>query len=337
MWPRDGSLVANAMDLAGYESSHFYLFCAKILEKEGYFLHKYTPTGSLGSSWHPWLKTNLPIQEDETALVIWALWQHYEIYKDLDFIQPLYEPLIKKAADFMMNYRDLKTNLPLPSYDLWEERQGVLTFTVSTVYGGLMAASHFANAFGEKSLSDEYADGAHKIRLAMDKHLYLKKEGRFARMINFKKDGSVDIDATVDASLYGAFAFGAFEADHPYVKSTMEQIKEKLWIEESGGLARYENDAYYRNEEQNISNPWFVTTMWLAQYYIAIAKKKADLDPALKILEWVANKALPSGVLAEQINPKTLEPISVSPLTWSHGTYIATVQQFLRKLSSIGA
>ena len=60
---------------------NFYALCAKIIEKGGYFLHKYTPSGSVASSWHPWLKdekSQLPIQEDETALVIWALWNHYQ-------------------------------------------------------------------------------------------------------------------------------------------------------------------------------------------------------------------------------------------------------------------
>lgn len=332
MWPRDGALVAYALDLAHYETEPFFRFCAKILEKDGYFLHKYSPSGSLGSSWEAWEKdgkAQLPIQEDETALVIWALWNHYKIRKDLEFIRPLYEPFIRCAADFMMNYRDLKTGLPLPSFDLWEERRGILTFTVSAVIGGLIAASHFAECFGEKSLAEEYAQGAAKMREAMDKYLYLPKEKRFARMINFNKDGSIEIDASLDASLSGTFAFGAYKADDKKVKSTMEQVFSKLEV--NGGIARYENDAYYRDNDDAPSNPWFIATLWKAQYYIALAKTKADLDPALKILEWVADHALPSGVLAEQINAQTNEPVSVSPLTWSHGAFIATVQEYLNK------
>ncbi|HSX26329.1 MAG TPA: glycoside hydrolase family 15 protein [Chlamydiales bacterium] len=339
MWPRDGSLIAYALDLAGYETTPFFRFCAKLISEDGYFLHKYTPSGSLASSWHPWVKENmkpqLPIQEDETALVIWALWNHFKIHKDIEFIRPLYDPLIKRAADFMMNYRNPKTGLPLPSYDLWEERQGILTFTVSAVYGGLTAAAHFAEAFGETSLAQDYREGARKMREGMDQYLYLKKEKRFARMINFTKDGSIEVDAAIDASLYGIFAFGAYEPDHPYVQSTMAQVIDKLWVESAGGgLARYENDSYYRENEGDPSNPWFITTLWIAQYHIALAKKKEDLNRALEILNWVADHALPSGVLAEQVNPKTHEPISVSPLTWSHGAFIAAVQEYLNKVKN---
>jgi len=339
MWPRDGAFTAHALDLARYGlTTDFYNFCAKILEKEGYFLHKYTPSGTLASSWHPWFKegrSQLPIQEDGTALVLWALWNHYTLFKDIEFIKPLYKSFIKRAADFLMNYRDAETRLPLPSYDLWEERQGVLTFTTSAVVGGLHAAAHFTEAFGEVDLAKEYRQGAQEMVLAMDRYLYLEKERRFARMIQFTPEGTIEIDSTIDASLYGTFAFGAYSPEDEKVKNTMTQVYEKLWHKEGGGLARYENDPFFRSNPQDIGNPWFVTTLWMAQYYIALAKEKKDLGKALDILEWVAKHALPSGVLAEQIDPQTHKPLSVSPLTWSHATYITTVHKYLNKLINL--
>lgn len=308
-------------------------------KKQGYFLHKYTPQGELASSWHPWLKDNelqLPIQEDETALVIWALWKHYDIFRDIEFIRPLYKPLIKNAADFMMRYRDKKTKLPLPGYDLWEERYGVHTFTVGAVYGGLLAAARFTKAFGETDVSSKYSGAASEIRKAMDEYLYLQKENRFARMINFRKDGEVEADNVLDTSLCGIFMFGAYDVNDEKVTNTMRQVYEKLWLKtEVGGMARYENDPYYRVSDKVPGNPWFVTTLWLAQYYIALAKTKAELDKAINIMEWVARHALPSGVLAEQVNPYTNEPVSVSPLTWSHATFIIVVHEYLQKLLEI--
>lgn len=338
MWPRDGALVAHALDLAGYGSTaDFYKFCGKIIEKEGYLRHKYNPSGSPASSWHPWFIENtsqLPIQEDETALVLWALWKHYELFRDIEFIKPLYKTLIKRAADFMMNFRDIKTGLPLPSYDLWEERRGILTFTTSSVIAGLKAAANFCDAFGETERGQEYREAATLMLEGMDKYLYLEKEKRFARMINFKEEGSIEIDSTIDASLYGVFAFGAYSPEDPKVKSTMDQVYKRLW-HVNGGLARYENDPYYRVNDKDVGNPWFITTLWIAQYYIACAKEKKDLEKALEIMEWVTDHALPSGVLAEQINPETHEPLSVSPLTWSHAMYITVIQEYINKLVAI--
>lgn len=334
MWPRDGALVAHALDSAGYGLTvHFFNFCSKIISKEGYFLHKYTPSGSLASSWHPWIKgsrAQLPIQEDETALILWALWNHYETYRDIEFIKPLYKNLIKRAADFMMTYRDLETGLPLPSYDLWEERQGVFTFTTSAVYGGLLAAANFTEAFGERELAAEYRAGAEKLKQAMVRYLYLEKEGRFGRGGSFNEEGKWEIDPTVDASLYGLFAFGVYDAKDEKVMKSMEAVQERLWHPKGGGVARYENDTYYLAAPGR-GNPWFVTTLWLAHYYIEIG----ELAKALSILEWVADHALKSGVLAEQVNPETHEPISVSPLTWSHATFIHVVQAYRQSVANM--
>lgn len=341
MWPRDGALVAYALDLAGYSeiTRRFFNLCAKIIEKDGYFMHKYTPSGSLASSWHPWILDNalqLPIQEDETALVVWSLWNHYRTFRDIEFIKPLYKPLIKNAADMMMNYRDPASRLPLPSYDLWEERRGVLTFTVASVYGGLTAAANFTEAFGETDLAQEYRRGAQEVRDAMDTHLYMEDKKRFARMITIAEDGEITVDDAVDASLFGIFAFGAYPADDERVESTMDQVYERLWCRTaSGGLARYDGDTYHRVSKDVPGNPWFITTMWLAEYYVASASDSAGLGRALDIMKWVAERALPSGVLAEQINPFTDEPLSVSPLTWSHATFVILVQKYLDKLMEV--
>jgi GH15 family glucan-1,4-alpha-glucosidase len=223
--------------------------------------------------------------------------------------------------------------LPLPSYDLWEERRGILTYTTATVYGGLMAAANFTNSFGDLELAEAYRNGAIRMREAMDKYLYLEQEKRFCRMINFNKDGSVEIDKTIDASLFGTFAFGAYNANDEKVKNTMQQVYDTLWCKTKvGGLARYEGDLYFRISDQTPGNPWFVTTLWLALYYIEISKNQDDLNKAMDIMKWVQSRALPSGVLAEQVNPDTDEPLSVSPLTWSHATFIAAVQNYLNKL-----
>ena len=76
-------------------------------------------------------------------------------------------------------------------------------------------------------------------------------------------------------------------------------------------------------------------TAWLAQWYIARAEKMEDLAPARDLLEWIAARALPSGVLAEQVHPHTNEPLSVSPLTWSHAEYVTAALEYVDKASSL--
>ncbi len=61
-------------------------------------------------------------------------------------MKPLYGRLVRKAADFMMRYREPTTGLPVPSYDLWEERRGILSFTCAAVVAGLRAAAELRRA-----------------------------------------------------------------------------------------------------------------------------------------------------------------------------------------------
>lgn len=338
LWPRDGALVASALIDAGYSeiTQRFFAFCHQVITREGFLLHKYNPDGSLASSWHGWYKDGerqLPIQEDETALVIWALWKHFDRFRDIEFIKPHYRGLIVRAANWMLSFRDKETGLPLPSWDLWEERKGVHGWTVGAVWAGLEAAARFAQAFGQTDLAADYRSVAAGMKAGVEKYLWQKDVGRFVRTINRRKDGTWEADTKLDASLMGLWYFGMFESDHPKIVSTMEALINRLWVRtEVGGMARCEDDYYHRvsNDQDKVAgNPWFVSTLWLAQWYIARAKKPAELRKAYEIMQWAAARTLKSGVMAEQVHPYTNAPLSVSPLTWSHAAFVQTVLEYL--------
>ncbi len=348
MWPRDGAFVTASLIEAGYSeaSRKFFNFCNNLIDPDGFFLHKFSPDGSVGSTWHAWWRDGhheLAIQEDETALVLWALWRHFDRFHDVEFIKPLYRNMIIRAAEFMVRYRDEKTKLPQPSYDLWEERRGVHTFTVSTVFAGLTAAANFAEAFGENDLSAKYRAAAQEIKQSMKQYMFHKDLNRFAKIANPNQaNGKYDLDMTIDASLIGLWYFGVFAPEDPLVASTMKAVYDRLWVKiGAGGMARYENDAYYqveKNDIQNVpGNPWFICTLWWAQYLIAKAKTKEDLKEPFRILEWAADHAMPSGVLAEQVHPRTDAPLSVSPLTWSHAAYVLAVFEYVDRTNCINA
>ncbi|MGI8469335.1 MAG: glycoside hydrolase family 15 protein [Pyrinomonadaceae bacterium] len=344
LWTRDGAFVAHALDLAGYSylSRKFYELCGKIIHRNGYFLQKYNSDGTVASGWHAgfdfWANKRLmPIQEDETALVIWALWKHYDFYRDIEFVRQLYRPLITRAADFMKNFRH-SSGLPAPSWNLWEDRRGIHTFTCASVVGGLRAAAKFANLFGEAERAAGYETAADEITAAMRERLFSREHQRFLRSLQFQDDEHFESDATVDASLFGTFYFGAFDAKDEMVKQTMRTVEQKLWVAtEIGGVMRFENDPYMRIAPNAPSNAWFICTLWLADYRIAVAERREDLRGALEILEWTVKRALPSGILAEQVHPIDGSPASVAPLTWSHSTFVATVMNYLQKERMLAA
>ena len=249
-------------------------------------------------------------------------------------MKPYYKSLVKKAASFMVRYRDPGTGLPGLSYDLWEERRGISGFTVAAVFGGLAAASVFCTVFGEDDRARVYRQAASDIRDAASKTLWRPELGRFCRMLYRNDRGELEVDGTCDSSLWGLFAFGLYTVDDPRIESTMKALEQKLWIStETGGMARYENDSYYRADDRVPGNPWFLSTLWLADYYI----EKGQMEEGLNLLRWVEKHALPSGVLSEQVHPQTGEPLSVSPLTWSHATFVATTRTFVLRAAELAA
>ena len=344
MWPRDGALVAYYLDQAGYHqlTERFFDFCKAKLTDDGYLLHKYNPDGSLGSSWHPWVEDGqrqLPIQEDETALPIYALGNYYRQSENLEFIQEVYEPLVKKAADFMVEYRDPDLKLPQPSHDLWEERYGILTFTSATVYGALEEAANFAELFGEEEAAAKYSRAAEEIKAGILEHLYDEELGRFVRMINLEEDGKIVADKTIESSLFGVYYFGVLPADDFRVVNTMKQIEKRLWVKtEVGGVARYEDDYYFQvtgDIEDVPGNPWVICTLWLADWYIEIAKTEDELKKAQQLIDWVIDSTYSDNLLPEQLHPYKGTSLSVAPLTWSHATFAGIVLKYKQKLAEI--
>ncbi len=346
MWPRDAALVCIALDKAGHHelTQQYFQFASDLITEEGFFLHKYNPDGSAGSSWHPWLAPDgtpqFPIQEDETALVLYALKQHYERCNDIEMIRRIYSEFIVPSAQFLATFREPHTGLPAPSYDLWEERHGIHSFTVSAVWAGLQAAASFARIFGHETLADRCKLAAGEIREAALKHLYHPGWQRFARTIRVRKDGTIEHDPVLDSSLTGIFQFGLLSPADPRVVRTMTAVEARLWCKTTvGGMARYEDDYYHQvsKDIDNVpGNPWFICTLWLADWYIARAVSPTYLTRAQDLIEWVVDHALPSGVLAEQVHPYTKQPLSVSPLTWSHATFVGTVLDYLSKEAQLG-
>jgi glucoamylase len=350
MWPRDGALVANAFDRAGFPTvaGRFFAFAAALIKREGYFLHKYHPDRSLASSWHPWVDARgrkiLPIQEDETGLVVWALWRHFERYRDVEEVQPKYRSFIVRAGEFLADYRDASTGLPLPSWDLWEERRGIFTFTCAAVWAGLDAAARFAQAFGDLDHALHFARAAEEIRDGVLERLWDRDAGRFLRMLMPADDetGTAEIrDATADASLFGLHFLGFLEEDDPRLVATLESIADELTVHtDVGGVARYKGDYYHavtQDWPRVPGNPWFIAQTWLARWRIARAETEEELESALEPLQWLVRHASSSGLLAEQVHPFTGAPLAVSPLTWSHAAFILAVYDYLDRRARVGS
>ncbi|MFB6182702.1 MAG: glycoside hydrolase family 15 protein, partial [Candidatus Nanohaloarchaea archaeon] len=338
VWPRDGALIAETMAEAGYEDlvRPFYDLMEDLIEEEGYLLHKYNPDGTLGSSWHPWIDENgekqLPIQEDETALVIWSLKRFYEETSEKEILKDKWDSLIKPAAEFLADYFDEETGLPKPSYDLWEERRYISTFTVASVYAGLKAASEIAEIIGKENKRFE-----EKANMIKEKGLPKLKSDELKRYGRGLKEG--DLDKEVSAPLIFLWKFNLVDEEDEYFRNTFNAIRYDLSPDtEIGGIARYKGDQYHNvsNDFEKIpGNPWIICTLWVAQFLISVSENKNDLKEAKELMHWTFQNSTETGLLPEQINPKNGEPLSVAPLTWSHSAFIDTAFMYAEKKEEI--
>jgi GH15 family glucan-1,4-alpha-glucosidase len=152
VWPRDGAYAMWPLIRLGYtdEPRRFFSFCRDIIHPDGYLMHKYQPDRAIGSTWHPLLHgkhSELAIQEDETATVVYMLGEYYETSKDEEFVESMYTTFVQPAANFMTDFRDEATKLPHASYDLWEEKFSTSTYTTAITYRALLTAADLAEEF----------------------------------------------------------------------------------------------------------------------------------------------------------------------------------------------
>ncbi|HSX06977.1 MAG TPA: glycoside hydrolase family 15 protein [Candidatus Saccharimonadia bacterium] len=327
VWPRDGAYAMWPLIRLGYsdEPRRFFSFCRDIIHPDGYLMHKYQPDRAIGSTWHPLMHgkhTELAIQEDETAVVLYMLGEYYETSGDEEFVESMYKTFVQPAANFMTEFRDEATLLPHASYDLWEEKFTTSTYTTAIVYRALLTAAQLADVFEFPDDAVRWRDAASEI--AANCHvLFDAEQGILRKGYLLQDDGSLQLDNTLDvSSAYGALMFATEAFGSKAIRSTFKVIESDMLDKSpSGGVPRYQWDNYFASKPAYLGNPWFVTTLWVAQYYQQLARN----PDAEKLLAWTLAHRLPSGVLSEQINPSDGTPLSVTPLVWSHAELINTL------------
>lgn len=335
-WPRDGALTLWPLIRLGYreEPMNFFRFIKSVLHQHGYVMHKYRADGALGSSWHPYLHGMViapPIQEDETALTLYMFGQFYRRNPSVHLIEEFYEDFVKPMANFMAEYIDRQTGLPRPSYDLWEEVYSTSLFSTSATYGALLEAAHIAESADDHDNAVRWNSAAEDIKEAAHKHFFNKERNVFYRGI-YHEGTSRRPDSIIDNSgIFGAFMFGLYDQEHTDLQASVSTSLQVFGTHgQHIGLPRYENDPYRREHPDSLGNMWFITSLWLAQYWFAEGRD----DDARKILDWVQSNALSTGVMAEQFDPHANRSVSPAPLTWTHAEYLSTLLDSIQGRSS---
>jgi glucoamylase len=330
VWGRDMAfialsfLAATRADLA--KAALRWLVAAQ--SPEGLWLHRHCTTGHLAPSWglH---------QIDETGSILFlfeAAWQ--ELQDDL--LDAELWPAARRAADFLLTFRDSDTGLPLRSIDLWEERVGVHAYSVAAIGAGLKAAAALASRH-EPGIAPAYIEGASSVCEALDRQLWDAQRERYlrSRLVGAQRGAAVsanggkntiqlplrypnrttpaviDVDATVDVSLLGlAWPYGVIDPRSSRMRKTVEAIESSLLLPD-GGVLRYEGDAYAGG------NPWILAALWLGLWYRQVGNE----DGYLRCVNYAVSRQTKVGLLPEQTT-RDGQPAWVVPLTWSHAMFI---------------
>lgn len=304
-WGRDAAFITLAMDRAGYPdlARRFCQWAMKTQEPEGHWIHRYYADGSWAPSWGL-------IQVDETGSVLCGMAEHYRLTGDSEFLRTVWES-VKRAADFLVGFRDPKTGLPLPSVDLWEEQTGEFTYSAAAVYGGLMGAAELADAHGDGGLAALWRATASDLRSRILETCWDEGRGAFIRGL-----GLAGPDITLDSSLLGlVFPFEVIPVGDERMRSTANLIAARLAHPKVGGIGRYEGDTYRGG------NPWIICTLWLGVYQL----RNGDIHGAKDALEWSMTHANALGLLPEQVDRERGGPAWVVPLAWSLAMFILLV------------
>jgi GH15 family glucan-1,4-alpha-glucosidase len=104
-WGWDAAFIATANDSSRYhERLHaFYRGAIRAQSEDGSWQQRHYLDGRLAPQWG--------LQIDETGSILWGMWQHYLLNRDISFLEEVWES-VRKAAQFLIDFIDLETGLP---------------------------------------------------------------------------------------------------------------------------------------------------------------------------------------------------------------------------------
>lgn len=335
-WPRDAVFIAKAFDKVKMEkeTDKFYkVFCKNTQSKNGMWEQRFYTDCRLAPCWG--------YQIDETAGVVYGVYEHYKVTEDKKFLKDTLK-MCENATKFLCIYMENilgihddedvvkneiektyhtenRNKLPL-SYDLWEMFEGVHLYSLVCIYAAFNSMLEiyeiFKPEYAEKNrlklesinkLTKKINKYKKEIKNYIDKNLYNEKLNILKRNTN---------DDVMDISMIGTVVpFKVYKPNEKRIVNTVEKINMTLRTY-TGGYLRFEGDHYREGK-----SPWSICTLWMAMYYKEIKEKKK----AQECTDFIVNTANEHGFIGEQISNETMRPDWVIGLAWAHAMFILCI------------
>ena len=315
-WPRDAIFITKAMFELNMnkEVEKFYKgFCKTTQSREGMWEQRFYTDGSLAPSWG--------YQIDETAAVIYGVYDYYKKSKDVKFLKDNLK-ICEKALKYLNKYIDnvLEGKEMQLSYDIWEECEDIHCYSLGTilaVLGNMLEIFEKVKPLFETNRLklEQFAKAEEKIKKQQRElkkyilnNFYDSEKGCFIRNKTDKK---------MDISLLGlVYPFDIFSPKEKKILNTVERINMTLRTY-TGGYLRYEGDNYMGG------NPWIIANLWMAEYYLAAGSKTR----AKEYFNFAIIGSSEHGLLPEQVDNNTMDPKWVIGLGWSHAMFIDVLKK----------
>ena len=347
-WPRDAVFMTKAMDIVKMEkeTEKFYKnFCKKTQSKNGMWEQRFFTDGKLAPCWG--------YQVDETASVVYGVYEHYKYVKSEKFLKDNLK-MCEKAVDFLKKYikdwlgidgideirkdvvkeeieeetkkRTGKEHKYHVSYDLWEMCEGIHLYSIASIYAAFDCMLKIYKELGKNTSNFENnrlkEEKVQKIQRELENlQVELKKYINENLYDEQKKSYVRNVeDRKMDISLIGAVTpFNVFKPKEAKVRNTIECINMTLRTY-TGGYQRFEQDSYMNG------NPWVISNLWMTLYYLQTGEKRK----AKETFDFVIKTVGKHYFLGEQVDNQTLKPNWVIGLGWSHAMFIIVLEQLYK-------
>ncbi len=318
-WPRDAVFVTEALDEIGMEkdTEKFYkVFCKMTQNRNGGWEQRFYTDGRLAPCWG--------YQIDETASVVYGVYNHYEKCKNIKFLKDTLK-MCEKAIEYLEKYvtdiLDEKYQLQ-KSYDLWEEHEGISLYSFVAIFGAYNSMLKIIKEVkGEFSNNRLKIEALEKMKKMLEKRVRDIKEYVLKTFYDEEKKSfvrNVD-DRRLDISILGTVTpFNMFTAKEKKILNTIERMNMTIRTY-TGGYIRYEGDTYNGGY-----SPWVIANLWMANYYLDSGEK----NKAKECYEFVVRSASGHGFLGEQVDNESMKPCWIIGLTWSHAMFVSTTMRF---------
>lgn len=342
-WPRDAVFITKAMDILKMdkETEKFYkVFCKKTQSKNGMWEQRFFTDGKLAPCWG--------YQIDETASVVFGVYEHYKYTKSEKFLKDNLK-MCERAIDFLKKYvkdwlgiegkeerdkdkvqEEIENSINRQghkyhvSYDLWEMHEGIHLYSIASIYSAFdcilkiyRALGKNVSEFDNNRLKEEKVQKNEReiekiqteLKKYINKNLYDEERKTYLRNTEDKK---------MDISILGAVTpFNVFKPKEKKILNTIENINMRIRTY-TGGYQRFEQDHYMNG------NPWPIANLWITLYYLETGEKKK----AKETFDFVVKTAGKHYFLGEQIDNSTLKPNWVIGLGWSHAMFVIVLEKF---------